>query len=147
LGIIALLIVVASGGAFFLSQKKSTNTITSSDNSAQQIKTISPEELGLVATLRDDKKAIKFEITKPQGIKNVEYQITYTKELNGEQVPEGLFGEIKEGQKLSIEYREFGTCSSGRCRYDKVISDVKIILKVTKNDGSILSSEKTVSLK
>jgi len=70
------------------------------------------------------------------------------KELDGEEVSEGIFGEmnIAEDGITKTDMREFGTCSSGRCRYDEGVRDVKIILKITKDDGKIYSAEKSVEL-
>src|SRR3989344_4124556 len=143
-------LVLGITGYFFLnrlSQQPQSETATKPEVEEETvIHTIDPSELGLVFTLRSDKKAAKFEIENAKDIQNVEYQISYTKEINGEEVPEGLIGEAKSkvGQNtISIAYREFGTCSSGTCRYDKVVSSVKLTLKITKIDGRIYQAEKT----
>ncbi len=123
---------------------------TASETSIEEelvIPTIDPSDLGLTFVLRNDKKAAKFEIVNGKDIENVEYQLSYTKEVNGEEVPEGLIGEAKpKGDTVSIAYREFGTCSSGTCRYDKVVSPVKLTLKITKTDGKVYQSEETIDL-
>ncbi|MBI2622684.1 MAG: hypothetical protein HYW64_01140, partial [Candidatus Levybacteria bacterium] len=117
--------------------------------SEQVIPTVLPADLGLALMLRSDKKALKFEITNIDGIESVDYQISYTKEINGEEVPEGLIGEIKVkpgDKKIAIDYREFGTCSSGVCRYDKVVSAIKLTLKIVKTDGKVLQAEDSIEL-
>lgn len=144
---IAIVVLVLGGGGYYVMTLR--NTSLKEPSKIQQAKeevyqTLSKDELGLVFTLRSDKRAAKFEISNVEDIDLVEYQITYTKELNGEEIPEGLIGETKKKpgeRKIGIDYREFGTCSSGVCRYDKVVSDIKLLLKITKKDGSIFSAE------
>lgn len=146
--IVFALILATLGGYFVLSKNTAKKPIASQAQEEEVVPTILPDDIGLKTTLRDDKKAIKFEIN-AKDVESVEYQISYTKEVNGEQVPEGLIGEAKavSGEdKIQIKYREFGTCSSGTCRYDKVVSSVKILLKLTKKDGRVFQSEKTVEL-
>ncbi|MFH1833054.1 MAG: hypothetical protein ABH816_02695 [Candidatus Levyibacteriota bacterium] len=148
---VVVLLIIIGGGVYFLSSKNSTGKPQDliSEMSQEVIPTVMPSDIGLIITLRDDSKAMKFEITQIDGISLVEYQISYMKEVNGEQVPEGLIGEIKVkpgDKKITTDYREFGTCSSGKCRYDKVVSPVSLTLKITKDDGSILSSEEITQL-
>jgi len=149
LGGIVLIIIagVLFGGFYFLNSQKPQESGTPSLFD-EEVETISTEEIGLEVTVRADGRAIMFEITKPEGIAHVEYQITYLKELDGEEVSEGIFGEmnIAEDGITKTDMREFGTCSSGRCRYDEGVRDVKIILKITKDDGKIYSAEKSVEL-
>lgn len=148
--VVALLLIVG-GGIFVLSSKNSVNKSQNSvpEITQEVIPTVMPADIGLKISLRNDGKAMKFEIGNVAGISLVEYQISYMKEVNGEQVPEGLIGEVKVkpgDKKITTDYREFGTCSSGKCRYDKVVSAVKLTLKITKDDGSVLSSEETTQL-
>lgn len=143
----AFLIVVVLGGVFFLSKHQSSQAPSGiSQNS--EIPKLSPEDIGMVVTVRNDNKALMFELTKIGNIKHVEYTIEYDKEIDGEKVPEGIFGlmNIAEDGITKTDFREFGTCSSGKCRYDKVVSDIKIILKVTKKDGKDYQVEKIVKL-
>lgn len=151
IGAVIAVVIVAAGAYFFLNGSSSRQSETTAAPEIQEtvIPTINPLDLGLTFSLRSDKKAAKFEITNVKDIQNVEYQLSYTKEINGEQVPEGLIGEAKPrtGESIiAIAYREFGTCSSGTCRYDKVVSSVKLTLKITKIDGKIYQAEKTVDL-
>lgn len=152
LGLGALVILLLIGGIYYaLSSQKSSSRQASITPEVQneEIPEISPEELGLTLTLRSDKKAIKFEITNASDIESVEYQISYMKMLNDEEIPEGLIGEVKkksQDKKIAIDYREFGTCSSGVCRYDKVISPVTVTLKIVKQDGKVYQAEDKINL-
>lgn len=150
-GIILFTIFIIGVSYYFLSSQKSAQNTPAvpAEISEQVIPTVLPADLGLALMLRSDKKALKFEITNIDGIESVDYQISYTKEINGEEVPEGLIGEIKVkplDKKIAIDYREFGTCSSGVCRYDKVVSAIKLTLKIVKTDGKVLQAEDSIEL-
>lgn len=143
-----LILALLIGGLVFFGGRTGTEESTSQVQK-EEFPTISNEELGLVFTLRSDKRAAKFTINKVDDIELVEYQLSYTKEIGGEEVPEGLIGEVRaeKGDKiLGIDFREFGTCSSGVCRFDKVVSDIKLILKITKSDGKIFQAETSAKL-
>lgn len=142
------LVLTVLGGAFFLTRNKSVPSTPSESIADSELPTLSPEDIGLEVTVRSDGKALMFELTKAFDINSVEYTIEYEKEIEGERVPEGIFGimNITEDGITKTDYREFGTCSLGKCRYDKVISDIKIILKVTKKDGKDYLVEKIVKL-
>lgn len=145
----AFLILIVLGAVFFLTRRQEAPTIGPSPSSeGSDLLTLTPEDIGMVVTVRPDKKALMFEITKAQDIKRIEYTIEYEKEIDGERVPEGIFGEMKISVDgiTKTDYREFGTCSSGKCRYDNVISDITIILRVTKIDGKEYQVKKIVKL-
>ena len=145
------LVLAVLGGAFFISRNQN---ISSRDSDMKNgitdsgLPSLDPEDIGMVVTLRPDGKALMFELTKTFDINSVEYTIEYEKEIDGERVPEGIFGLMNIGEDgiTKTDYREFGTCSSGRCRYDNVVSDITIILKVTKKDGKEYQVEKIVKL-
>ncbi len=145
----AFLVLAILGGVFFISRNKSTNSNNINNGIAESdLPVLSPEDIGMEVTLRPDGKALMFELTKADDITRVEYTIEYEKEIDGERVPEGIFGEMNIGEDgiTKTDYREFGTCSSGRCRYDNVVSDVTIILRVTKKDGKEYQVEKILKL-
>ena len=143
------LILAVSGGVFLLSKQNSSSSRTSGDViEDSELPSLSPEDIGMEVTVRSDGRAIMFELTKARNIELVEYTIEYEKEIDGETVPEGIFGEMKIGEDgiTKTDFREFGTCSSGKCRYDNVVSDIKIVLKVTKKDGKEYQVTKVVKL-
>ena len=142
-------VLIIAGGALFLFKNQSSSGSTPDDLIAtSDLPELSPEEIGMVVTVRKDKKALMFELTKADDIARVEYTIEYEKDLDGETVPEGIFGEMNIGEDgiTKTDFREFGTCSAGRCRYDNVVSDVTIVLKVTKKDGKEYQVTKIVKL-
>lgn len=151
IGIVVVLLIAVSSGVYFLSSQNSKPQQVTQEPQVEEeiVETILPKDLGLTMSLRSDNKAVKFEMKNPGDIYLVEYQISYTKEVNGEKVPEGLIGEVKVNKddlNIEIPFREFGTCSRSVCRYDNVVSAVKLTLKVTKIDGKVLAAEDTIDL-
>ena len=53
--------------------------------------------------------------------------------------------EVKSKDKLIKKEIVLGTCSDV-CHYDLEVSDIKLILKVTKTDGKVYQSQKTLEL-
>lgn len=149
--IVAVVVVLLlAGGAtwYVMSQKKQTARPVAEDQT-QQVLTLSPDEIGLTVAFRADNKAMKFNVANADGINSIEYQISYMKTVNGDSVSEGLIGtvDMNPGDKTAgIGFREFGTCSSGVCRYDVVASPITLTLKIIKSDGKTYQVTKTVSL-
>lgn len=141
------ILLVAAGGYYVLSQKQVAQTPVS-QNQSPQIYTLSPDSVGLTISFRSDNNALKFTMT-TKDITTVDYTISYTANQHGQQVAQGLIGELvptPNQSTMSTNYREFGTCSSGVCRYDTVVSPVTLTLKVTKTDGKVYDVEKTVNI-
>lgn len=145
---VIVLLLLGGGGYMVLSKTSSVKpTPVSVAEEEETVQEISPKDVGLELILRPDKKAIKFVIANASDIETVDYQISYSKEVDGEEVPEGLIGDAKlEDGKIEINYRELGTCSSGVCRYDKVVSPIKITLKITKTDGKVYKAEDSIEI-
>lgn len=146
---VVVIVLVVGFGAWMVLGNKTTKQVPAIMDETQEVITLSPDAIDLTVAFRADNKAMKFTVGKAEGINSIEYQISYTKNLKGEDVPEGLIGtvDMNPGDKTaSIGYREFGTCSSGVCRYDTVISPVKLTLKIIKSDGKVYQVEKTVSI-
>ena len=150
IAVIVVIIVLVAGGVWLVAQKKATpQQIPAVSDQSQPVQTLSPDSIGLAVAFRSDNKAIKFTVNNASGINSIEYQISYNKMLNGQTVPDGLIGtvDMNPGDATAgIGYREFGTCSSGVCRYDNVISPVTITLKIVKSDGKVYQVVKTVDL-
>ena len=144
----AIFLILAVLGAVFFMNRQGSAPTEESPFETSNLPSLSPEDIGMVVTVRKDGKALMFELTKADDISKVEYTIEYEKEIDGEEVPEGIFGEMNIGEDgiTRTDFREFGTCSAGRCRYDNVVSDIKITLKVTKKDGKEYQVEKVVNL-
>ena len=150
IAIVVVVVALVGGGVWLVASKKATpQQIPAVMDDAQQVQTLSPDAIGLTIAFRSDNKAMKFSVGNADGINSIEYQISYMKTIDGQQVPEGLIGtvDMNPGDKTAgIGFREFGTCSSGVCRYDSVISPVKLTLKIVKSDGKIYQVDKTIDL-
>ncbi len=147
---VVLAVVLIGGGLFFFMSKNSSGSDEVSDELVDNsnLPELSPEDIGMVVTLRDDNKALMFELTKANDIEKVEYTIEYEAQTEEGVANQGIFGEMNIGKdsRKDTDYREFGTCSAGKCRYDNVISDVTINLKVTKKDGKEYKVKKVVKI-
>ena len=140
LGVAVILIIIAifAGGFLLLSSKK-TPKPTQSDQQ-EQILSLSPDEIGLSLAMSADGHNVIMGIEKTEDISSIDYELGYTSEGD---IPRGAIGNIKpEGKKVKKEI-PMGTCSDV-CHYDKGVSNIKIILKVTKTDGKIYQVEKTL---
>ena len=149
--VIVVAVLILAGGTtwYVLSSQKKTQQAPMMQDQTQQVLTLSPDDIGLTIDFRSDNKAMKFTVAKADGINSIEYQIAYSKDQKGQTVSEGLIGtvDMNPGDKTAgIGYREFGTCSSGVCRYDTVTSPITLTLKIVKSDGKIYQATKTVSL-
>ena len=152
LGIIIVLViaVLVAGGFFFMKSQSSSNSDDASDElmDSSNLPELSPEEIGMIVTLRKDNKALMFELTKADKIERVEYTIEYEAQTEEGTANQGIFGEMNIGEDgiTKTDFREFGTCSAGKCRYDDVTSDITINLKVTMKDGKEYQVKKVVKL-
>jgi len=141
-------LLLLAGAVLFLTRNQNPAEDTTSMLQTQNLPSLKPEDIGMVVTVRSDKKALMFALTKATDIKHVSYEIDYNKELDGQTIPEGILGEmnIAEDGITKTDYRPFGTCSSGVCHYDKVVSDITIKLAVDKTDGKTYQVTKVVKL-
>ena len=147
-GIVGVVIFAIVG--YFVFFKQSTPTpveqLPTQEEEQVAIPTISPDDLGLVFTARTDGKAVKFTIANPQGIQSIDYEISY---LAKGDIPRGAIGHIDVNpakETVSTSYIELGTCSSGKCKYDEVVSAVKLLLKIVKDDGKSYSTQISLDL-
>lgn len=150
IGVILAVILVIGGLYLFMNKNSSSGSDETTDElmDASNLPELSPEDIGMVVTLRDDNKALMFEITKASDIERIEYTIEYEAQTEEGIANQGIFGEMNIGKdgRTDTDYREFGTCSAGKCRYDNVVSDITINLKVTKKDGKEYQVKKVVKI-
>ena len=136
-GVIVLILLV--GGGVLLAAKKSAKPAVPVQQS-EEILTLSPSDIGVSLTMGSDGKRVIMEIEKIDDITSVEYQLSYNSKGD---IPRGVIGtaEVK-GSTIKKEII-LGTCSDV-CHYDQDVSDIKLILKVTKTDGKIYQVEKSL---
>lgn len=139
---VIILVILLGGGIFVFSQKKSSKPVNVPQQTEEVIPTLSPNSIGLTLTMGADKKRVVMEVTNTTGIESIDYTLSYTSKGN---VPRGVIGHVDvktKGQAIKKEI-VLGTCSDV-CHYDQEVTGIKIILKVTKSDGKVYQSEKSL---
>ena len=109
------------------------------------IPTLAPESIGLTLAESADMHKVNMKIANTTDITSVDYQLSYNAQVSGQPVPRGTIGhaDVKtHGQAISQDM-VLGTCSDV-CHYDIGITDIKIIVKVSKSDGKVYQVEKSL---
>ncbi len=143
--IVAVLVIV--GGGIFLATRSHQQPTSSNTSNAVNIKTLQPSDIGLQLSLSSDNQTVVMDITKLNGIKSVEYDMTYQakqKDPDSGQVIDVTQGVstngtpvvIKQGQTTLERKIYLGTCSA-TCTPSVVISDVSFVIKVNYANGEI----------
>lgn len=155
LGVIVGLALVI-GGWLFMVHKSNSATDDDGFIDEQVVEKLKPEEIGLTMEAKSDKKAVKFMIAKADGIKSIEYQVTYEADSTAAEqseggeprVQRGITGEsvIKGGSDFESEWLDLGSCSKNVCRYDTGVDSVTLTLKLVKDDGKVYEVEQTLEL-
>lgn len=140
IGLVTLLV----GGFFVLSSKKAAPAPVAQTPSDEVISTMKPEEIGLSLRASADNREVIFEVSNTKDISGLDYELSYTSKGD---IPRGAMGQVsitQPGVKVSKKIT-LGTCSDV-CHYDQEVSDIKLILKVTKTDGTTAQVEKSLVL-
>lgn len=91
----------------------------------------------------NDNREVEISIAKaPSGTKTVDVEMSYE---TADQSLEGVIGEIRVADGSGSQKFTLGTCSSGTCRYHKLASDIKLVLKFNGDYGEKIL-EKSYSL-
>lgn len=151
--VIIVVVAILGGVYLFLAAKKSNAPQTTNTTQEQEIKKLSPSDIGLTLKPRSDGKAVILTVSKLDKIKTIEYEASYDAEetVEGETsvVPQGVTNspvEVKPGESEITREVVLGTCSRNVCRYHKVKSPVKFILKITFTDGTVGSVEDSINI-
>lgn len=111
----------------------------SSNKEERVVKELSFEERPYVTlTPNSAGNELSLSITRiPTSIETIEYELTYNTAAG---VLQGVPGSVDVAGKSVLE-RELtlGTCSSGVCRYDKGVKDIKLSLKLRDGKGKLLA--------
>ena len=148
--IVGLVVVVILGLGGYFVWARSQNQISAPKQEEQNIKQMSPEDIGLELTMRSDRKAVIIKATKVEGIKSFDYELTYDADVKEDAethtVPRGAVGELTiKGGAAQAEV-DLGTCSANVCKYDKVVGSIKVVIKVNFENGETGAIEDTISL-
>lgn len=136
-GLILLLIVVV-GGYFVFFNKSATGP--SEQEEQEVILTLSAEEIGLTLEMGEDGKEVIMKVENVEDVTMIDYELSYTSEGD---IPRGAIGSVEVTGEPIEKKITLGTCSDV-CHYDEGVSDIKIILKVTKADGKVYQVEKSL---
>ena len=146
-GIVVLVLVVGLFLVIMIGKSNSSNQTANAEPTQIPILTLQPSDIGLSFAPAANMQKGTMTITKTSDIASVDYQLTYTAIVSGEPVARGTIGhaDVKnKGQEIS-QAMVFGTCSDV-CHYDTGITDVKLIVKVTKIDGKVYQVELPVTV-
>lgn len=138
------LIILIGGGFLVLSSNKKAPVQVEQIPQEEKITIMKPEDIGLSLTVSSDNHKVILEVTNTKDIRGLDYELSYTSKGD---IPRGIIGhiDVKQTGKSVRQEITLGTCSDV-CHYDQDISDIKLILKVTKADGSISQVEKSLEL-
>lgn len=145
--VILVVIILGGVGFFVLSQKsppaKTSQPSADTNSPEESVLSLKPSDIGLTLTLITEGKhaghGVLMRITKIDDVTSVDYELSYNATNPNDpsqKIPRGAIGhsDIKPTDTDIHQEIPFGTCSD-KCHYDTGISDVKLILKVTKKDN------------
>ncbi len=137
IGIGAVVIVAAIAGFIFLNNTKKAEESGTPESVEEQAVEIKPEDIGLELTPSDDLTEVVMEITDVSKFNSFEYEMNYDAEVEGEVVPRGAIGsgEINPGETSIKRSVTIGTCSAGKCKYDKGVKKISFIIRLNLKDG------------
>ncbi len=152
--VIAAVVVVLLGvGGFVIYKSQSVAPAPSIINSGKNVKKLSASDIGLTVTVRPDKKGVILKIAKLDGIASLEYSLSYDANVTdaGETgvVPRGVQGSqvlVKPGDSVITRNLDLGTCSQNVCKYDQVVSDITVTIRVNYKNGIVGGVEEKISL-
>jgi len=137
LGIGAVVIVVAIVGFIFFNNSKKAEQAGTPESVEEQAVTIKPEDIGFKLSPSADATEVVMEITDVSKFNSFEYEMNYDAEVEGEVVPRGAIGsgEINPGETSIKRSITIGTCSAGKCKYDKGVKKISFIIRLNLKDG------------
>jgi len=104
------------------------------------VPTITAESIGLTLKAGFGGKTVIVTLSNTEGISSIDYELSY---LSKGDIPRGALGQLDLTKKPVKKEITLGTCSD-TCHYDEDVSNIKIVLKITKDDGKVYQSEKTL---
>jgi hypothetical protein len=147
--VIVVIVLLVLGGAYFMLSGNSASDQASEDEESsidENVASLKPSEVGLEMEALSGNKQVVFRLTKPEDITAVEYELTYIAE---DEQQRGVIGTIEDldssGGVIESKPLDLGSCSSGVCKYDKGVSTVDLLLKITKG-GKDYQVKDTLSL-
>jgi hypothetical protein len=139
-GIVVLLLLFL--GFIFLNGRNVNNQNQNANVLPTQIPipTITADSIGLTLKMGTGGKTVIVALANTQGITAIEYELSYSSKGD---IPRGAIGQLDLTKKPVKKEITLGTCSD-TCHYDEGVTNIKIVLKITKDDGNVYQSEKTL---
>ncbi len=140
--VIAVIILIGGGIFIISSNKKPASVPIAQAPSEETVSIMKPEEIGLTLTASADNKRVILGVAKTDGISGLDYELSYTSKGD---VPRGVIGhiDIKQTGKIVKQEITLGTCSDV-CHYDEEVSNIKLVLKVAKTNGTTSQIEESL---
>src|ERR1035437_3856548 len=150
-GVAVLALVLVIVGVFMM-MRGSNSTQNAQQSSAEPtqvpVLALKPDEIGLTLVEAANMQTATMTISKTGDITSADYQLSYNAEVAGQSIPRGTIGhaDVKTPGQPITQKMVFGTCSDV-CHYDTGITQVQLIVKVTKTDGKVYQVEQAVTSK
>jgi hypothetical protein len=140
----ALVVLVLIGVVFYVMTTRGSEDAAPKKVVQENLKKIEPEDIGFTLEAAPDGQNVLMDVTKPEGIETLDYEVNYDAEGN---LPRGTIGviDIAGGEELPKKVY-LGTCSSGTCKPDKGVSVVNVTVKVTYTNGDKAQLEASVNM-
>ena len=149
LGIGAVVIVLLIAVAIFVKQRSASKVPTDEPTLEEQAIEMKPEDIGLELTPNAANTEVKMKITNVSKFNSFEYEMNYDALVDGETVPRGAIGsgEVNPGETSIERSITIGTCSAGKCKYDKGVTKISFVIKLNLKDGKAGIVKKDLNLK
>jgi hypothetical protein len=140
----AMVILILGGVAYFAMNGTKDAEQTPKKMVQQSLPKIEPEDIGFTIEAAADGQNVLIDVTKPEGLESIEYELSYDAEGD---LPRGTFGEIDIAGGEALPKKVYlGTCSSGACKPDKGVSIVNVTAKVTYTNGDRAQLEASLNM-
>jgi len=148
LGVGAVIFVIIVAGAIFMQNSKKSEVPIEEETVEEQAIQIKPEDIGLVLTPNAANTEVTMEITDVSKFNSFEYEMNYDADVDGEIVPRGAIGsgEVEPGESSITREITIGTCSSGKCKFDKGVTKISFIIRLNLKDGQTGIVKKDLNL-
>lgn len=148
IGVAAVVIVIGIAGVIFLQNQKKAQVPQVQQSPEEQAITMKPEDIALELTPNSANTEVAMKIGDVSKFTHFDYEMNYDAIVNGETVPRGAIGsgDITPGDKSVERKITIGTCSSGTCKYDKGVTKISFIVRLTLTNGKTGVVQKDLNL-
>lgn len=135
-GIAVIVVAIVAGFLFMQNNKKSAEPIEEETVEEQALQ-LKAEDIGLKLTPNANNTEVTMEITDVSKFNSFDYEMSYDADVEGEIVPRGAIGsgKVESGESSITREITIGTCSSGKCKFDKGVTKISFIIRLNLKDG------------